>query len=199
MSRRTRIRGIARWTGVGLCFVIVVGWGVCLCFFAAPVSVAGGALGSDSGFFSCGHVLYYYNVPEDPAPSGPNAKRVRPWWDTQRYVPPPAKRPGFDPRKWRGIGLGWQDFTRTYGLPIRRVFIVAVPYWLLLLLVAIPTALLFRRKRSRHALGRCRRCGYDLAGNQSGRCPECGTVVPTFRPVRAAKYVAVEKPPLLSK
>jgi hypothetical protein len=25
--------------------------------------------------------------------------------------------------------------------------------------------------------GHCRRCGYDLAGNVSGACPECGAVV----------------------
>ena len=25
--------------------------------------------------------------------------------------------------------------------------------------------------------GRCDQCGYDLTGNQSGRCPECGTAV----------------------
>ena len=26
--------------------------------------------------------------------------------------------------------------------------------------------------------GLCVRCGYDLTGNVSGTCPECGTVVP---------------------
>ncbi|MEE8171219.1 MAG: hypothetical protein V3T70_11795 [Phycisphaerae bacterium] len=25
--------------------------------------------------------------------------------------------------------------------------------------------------------GRCRHCGYDLTGNVSGRCPECGTII----------------------
>ena len=33
-----------------------------------------------------------------------------------------------------------------------------------------------RRRRLR--LGRCSRCGYDLSGNVSGVCPECGTSVP---------------------
>ena len=27
------------------------------------------------------------------------------------------------------------------------------------------------------AAGICRRCGYDLTGNTSGVCPECGTVI----------------------
>lgn len=28
---------------------------------------------------------------------------------------------------------------------------------------------------------RCRRCSYDLRGNTSGICPECGTAIPTSR------------------
>ena len=36
------------------------------------------------------------------------------------------------------------------------------------------------RQRERERLakaGRCARCGYDLTGNTSGICPECGTTV----------------------
>ncbi len=29
----------------------------------------------------------------------------------------------------------------------------------------------------RRARGQCQKCGYDLTGNVSGRCPECGEVV----------------------
>ena len=46
-----------------------------------------------------------------------------------------------------------------------------------LLLMSIPSALLWRRHRL--ALpGHCCRCSYDLTGNVSGVCPECGTEVP---------------------
>jgi hypothetical protein len=34
-----------------------------------------------------------------------------------------------------------------------------------------------RRERRRMREGRCRKCGYDLTGNRSGICPECGTTV----------------------
>ena len=53
-----------------------------------------------------------------------------------------------------------------------------LPFWLLLLLTAIPTAWLWHRDRRLissspdHRL--CLRCGYDLNGNTSGVCPECG-------------------------
>lgn len=34
-----------------------------------------------------------------------------------------------------------------------------------------------RRRRKRRRLGQCERCAYDLTGNTSGVCPECGTAV----------------------
>lgn len=34
-----------------------------------------------------------------------------------------------------------------------------------------------RKRRKRWTLGRCVVCGYDLTGNTSGTCPECGTRV----------------------
>jgi hypothetical protein len=33
-------------------------------------------------------------------------------------------------------------------------------------------------RRERRAKGLCVRCGYDLRGNVSGVCPECGEVAP---------------------
>lgn len=35
-----------------------------------------------------------------------------------------------------------------------------------------------RRRDARRAAGLCIRCGYDLRGNVSGRCPECGAEGP---------------------
>jgi hypothetical protein len=46
-----------------------------------------------------------------------------------------------------------------------------------LLLVVAPVLRLWRRVP---APGQCRHCGYDLTGNVSGRCPECGR--PTGEP-----------------
>jgi hypothetical protein len=34
-----------------------------------------------------------------------------------------------------------------------------------------------RQQRQWKAEGRCTRCGYDLTGNVSGTCPECGTPI----------------------
>jgi hypothetical protein len=49
-----------------------------------------------------------------------------------------------------------------------------IPLWCLLAPIAVGTAVLWWSDR-RWPSGRCRRCGYDLTGNVSGVCPECGT------------------------
>lgn len=57
---------------------------------------------------------------------------------------------------------------------------LAIPYWLLALCFAtVPAAWLFRFERRQHyrPTGRCTACGYNLTGNVSGVCPECGTPV----------------------
>jgi hypothetical protein len=52
---------------------------------------------------------------------------------------------------------------------------VWVPIWTPLLLVALPTAFLWWRDRRRIPPDHCQKCGYNLTGNVSGICPECGT------------------------
>ena len=59
-----------------------------------------------------------------------------------------------------------------------------IPYWLPLFLTAIPFLIPLalrvrrtRRLRRRRKLGLCLACGYNLTGNVSGVCPECGTKI----------------------
>ncbi len=85
----------------------------------------------------------------------------------------------FDPRyAWYPVGL-------TIGEPLALEFwpplgiaggtgelIISVPIWVPLLVIGITTILAFRLDR-RPIPGHCP-CGYDLTGNVSGTCPECG-------------------------
>lgn len=90
---------------------------------------------------------------------------------------------------WMRLGFGWQHFrdeTHTQSndhLPLvirNHMLSVAAPYWA----VMLPAAVLplcgagrwwRRRRRSRRLRrGQCPSCGYDLTGNVSGVCPECG-------------------------
>ncbi len=52
-----------------------------------------------------------------------------------------------------------------------------LPLWIPFLLVAGPTAMLWWRGSRRIPPGHCRVCGYDLTGNTSGVCSECGSAV----------------------
>ena len=60
-----------------------------------------------------------------------------------------------------------------------RVAVALVIYWGSLALLVLITFQLWRRAR-RHPPGRCQECAYDLTGNVSGVCPECGTKIEAF-------------------
>jgi len=50
---------------------------------------------------------------------------------------------------------------------------VMIPLWIPFAIGVIPTVCLWWRDR-RYPPGHCQTCGYNLTGNVSGRCPECG-------------------------
>lgn len=60
---------------------------------------------------------------------------------------------------------------------------VTIPFWIPMLLIPPITAMLWFDRLGRrlglvgrdYAIGFCNACGYDLQGNASGICPECGT------------------------
>jgi len=44
-------------------------------------------------------------------------------------------------------------------------------------LIAVVKLIVWASSKLRHAKGHCPMCGYDLTGNTSGVCPECGTKI----------------------
>ncbi len=90
------------------------------------------------------------------------------------------------PDAWR-IGSLLLDlfvaYSGTYHLPGNLMvcgiyYVVVVPLWLPTVILAAYAALNVWRWRCRRVRpGHCASCGYDLTGNISGRCPECGVTV----------------------
>lgn len=70
------------------------------------------------------------------------------------------------------VPLNWLPTIRRRTLP---GFDLTLPLWIPLLVVALPIAWLFRRDRQCFSRYQCQHCGYNLTGNVSGTCPECGT------------------------
>lgn len=66
-----------------------------------------------------------------------------------------------------GMGHGAAGSTR----------IEVTPLWPLVVAAAVSAWAIRRLRHERVPLGACKRCAYDLRGNLSGRCPECGTVI----------------------
>ena len=89
-------------------------------------------------------------------------------WNNFRSVGLHIGRRLSGPTRWWPHGL---DRWRTT-LPFLQV---GVPLWIPLVALAVPTALVWRRWFRRARPGHCPRCGYNLTGNVSGVCPECGT------------------------
>jgi hypothetical protein len=124
-----------------------------------------------------------------PGPAGPDAldltRREPLYW----LVSDPGRLTlcGQQGKEWdsprRKFNLGGLEFasSRVGGSFLWNLL---VPYWMLVPLLAVAPLLWLgtRARRSlgalavrrRRRLGHCPACGYDLKGNTSGRCSECG-------------------------
>jgi hypothetical protein len=164
---------VLKWAGLGVCVLIVVLWGVsvrwrvayrgrthlfvvgwggvCVVYVPTPDTIAYvrmHGVSSDEGWSIS-------RAPDEPDP-GP----IRPL---------PAR---FD----FGFYLPNVQLAGPYRAGSYRTGSTLWPWWIPLILVAIPTAILWYRDR-RPPKGCCQGCGYNLRGNVSGVCPECGRVV----------------------
>ena len=85
-----------------------------------------------------------------------------------------------DPLPWRErLGLERPKLRLCWDLDpsaytVLMTTMISLPLWLFLSVLSVPSLLLWRWDRKPRA-GHCRRCDYDLTGNVSGVCPECGT------------------------
>ena len=154
MKRRSRPLRTAKWTSVAVCVTIFSsGWWA----LAWQGHGYGGRLGW--GALELGHGAFL------------STGQMQWKWSCHAR---PFVRLRFERRDWlldgfvrivRGMPSGW---------PGPNDWHVQIPLWPLLLVLAATSLFLDRRDR-RSLSGHCP-CGYDLTGNVSGKCPECGNV-----------------------
>jgi hypothetical protein len=170
MPRPSRIRRIAKWGGVLVCVVIAavflssahrpIGGLTESCLYGAGVS---GGVAWFAWTRPREEIEEAYEALSSTA-SQPVFSSPGPFYLPELMIP-------FSPRSWWNGGplgrLGSTWRTRYVTVPLPSLFV----------LFAIPTAYLFWRDRRRFPPGHCRRCGYDLTSNVTGRCPECGEEV----------------------
>jgi len=151
MYRRSRIRRIAKWAGLAVCVMMMAAWGLSLRWSVGCwTQNIGTYLAAGTWQYAC-----------DSGTSWTPGCAIQP---LGRGSPPNARFGSWLPRRMRS--------------PSGTLWMVWIPLWLPFVGIVVPTAYLFYRDR-RHPPGHCQRCGYNLTGNESGVCPECGTEVET--------------------
>ena len=154
MPRRSRKLRVCKWIGTVGCVLIVAacllsGWWTLRYRFTA-------GNGSHAVWILSGCILLELNGPVYAPESGLYLKREP---SSQWHLFNFAHLPSVD------------ELLPSY-------YWVALPFWFPFVVLLIPTLLLWRRDRRKPRPGSCRRCDYDLTGNTTGRCPECGTPCP---------------------
>jgi len=114
--------------------------------------------------------------PAAPVSSFSNAT-AKPFWQINwlsRYDFSAITRPK-EPRTLLNLlGFGLYE-SRSWNLSYQRGLFF--PHWLVVLFLALAVLYLQRYSEPRRT-GICSTCWYDLTGNLSGVCPECGTAIP---------------------
>ena len=156
MRRRGRVRRVGKWGGLVICALICATWGASLKWQGVIRTSPHVSWRLSNGYVArsvWGHPLQL---------GGERVRLERAHSRRVRLI------------DWGlGVPVSFQgDFGRS--LDLRATWI---PLWIPLALCAIPTAFLWYCDRRRFAPGHCQRCGYDLTGNVSGRCSECGEKV----------------------
>lgn len=161
MRRVLRSRRKLKWCGVGVCAAILCMWAASLSHEVVGFYDRDGGTDADPGLNSVSirPGVLHLRIDRINRQNGPGL-----WTWTIEHVS----------RSRRDSLLTWFGF----GLPsIRRSAWATdffVPLWSLLILPAFPTVCFFRSDRRRQQPGHCVTCGYNLTGNVSGVCSECG-------------------------
>lgn len=183
MRDRYRLKRIVKWAGLWVCISIVMaGWWTSR---EGRVSLVRIEPAYTVSIFESRISIWIY----------PRHRNLNRW--ANYSVPPNIRRSGLE-RGWHyDSNFGHRNILSRYGLDLPHVahqpspplcvvgsswlaamgwwtWYIRIPFWLPFILVGLPTAFLWWRDRP-FPKGCCQSCGYNLTGNASGICPECGT------------------------
>ncbi len=158
--RRLRWRALLKWSGTLACLLILLAAAACLRWRYVAINVGRNSLVS----IQEGSVWVGWGGSGWLGHSMPRAVQVG----------PPYANLGAAADNWSKRGILWPQWRdlRPWGIGVD----IRVPLWIPVVLLGAPTAWLWWRDRRRVPAGCCAACGYDLTGNVSGRCPECGAL-----------------------
>ncbi len=150
-TSRSGLRRIIKWVGLTLCILLLVTW---VGTYAGGVFIR---LYPNHVVVSAGGVRYlrYPIAPRRPA--------------EVRWMEEPLNNMHALPY------VVWSKEFLPDGSQIGPDWWFDLPFWFLLLMFGFPTLIAWRRDRVKP--GHCRTCEYNLTGNVSGVCPECGTEI----------------------
>ena len=150
------MRQVAKWTGAVVSVIVVPAW---VFSFSGMYEITWISRSADYRVSMHNGFIEFEWMRPGWASFDPNriGWSIRPWL--------------FSPSWWPPFRLGWA--------PLNSPDLASglVRQWFLSLCVVTPTAFLFYRDRRRPRPGHSQKCGYDLTGNVSGKCPECGGAV----------------------
>ncbi len=182
MRRRSRIWRVLKWVGAGLCALLACLWLMSVWHEIHWTQYLKGAKHELSLWVLYGDIHASYTVHNERALSDWARRGVK--VESECGITP-ARDPGYwwTRPHWVLHGSDVWDGTRTDKKVIwgyQRGVMVSI--WVPILIIGVPTAFLWLRDRRRIPPGHCSYCGYNLTGNVSGMCPECGTTVASKEP-----------------
>lgn len=170
MRRHATFICVAKWTGLVVSISIVLIWALSLRPGTAFVySAKQSAIIIDNGVI----VLLHHSHVKGTQFAGGFSLDSEPELSRQKREQ--------DHRLWNHsvrayLGLNWPTIAKESDGGGDTRWEICIHLWIIFFLVIVITGFLWHRRRS-FSLGQCRRCGYNLTGNVSGRCSECGTPI----------------------
>jgi len=142
---------------------------ILLCWLLSLWRTFGVCLEHDGGYiqFGCSKGLFFFSGLEDCG--------FRPPWIWMNAADTPY------------MGWMWPEVTAYH-----RFLQVILPHWWLVSAATITTALFWRPGKHKIA-GTCEVCDYNLTGNTSGVCPECGVTVSSDSAGEAEEMTGAEQ------